>query len=696
MGTVPYLSPEQLRGEQPDQRSDLFSFGTVMYEMATGKQAFSGSQETAVDAIVNLQPRSPLLSNPVLPVELGRIIARALEKNPELRYQSAADLKADLLQIGKSTEVTKRPTSFPKRRRGGHRWRWAWAALLLPFPFLLPPVQHKVEAWLVPPPVRLAVLPFEADAETTSLASGMLHDISDVLASSHKNFLLIPSIDTEVYNIRTLELAKSAANATHVLSGKMQRRVDTVEVAAAVIEVDSRRVVSGFTAQYRLTELGLAAKAIIASVAGPLHLGRPIRAEAVAPPAYPYYVQGLYYLHQQGDKRNSQSANSAIGFFEKAIQLDPTSALPYVGLAYSQRQNYDHTKERQWLDLAQASVNEAEARNPDAVPVRWVAAQLKETLGSYDEAAKDYSRSIELDPKNAEAYRRLGSLYQRRNNPAGALANYRKAIELQPSYYMPRFNLASFYLQQQQYGEAEAEYRDVIRFAPDLRSAHKGLANVLMRRGQYSEAEAELRTAFRLGVASLGPEALLDMKPTWDNYYGFGNNYYFQQKYTEAIEFYKKASQLAPNNAQASAWATLADVYRCVSQPPEEFMDTYRHAIELTEKESTVNPGDGRSRARIASWRVFMDKTRALEEIRAALQLSPRDGLVQSRAALVYEDLGLREEALAAVKSAIELGHPVVEIQNCPTLKGLRQDPRYAAIIEKKPKEGLSIPTSNK
>jgi len=104
MGTVPYLSPERLRGEQPDPRSDLFSFGTVMYEMATGKQVFSGSHATAVDAILNVQPRSPLLSNPELPVELGRIIARALEKNREVRYQSAADLKADLLRIGKPTE----------------------------------------------------------------------------------------------------------------------------------------------------------------------------------------------------------------------------------------------------------------------------------------------------------------------------------------------------------------------------------------------------------------------------------------------------------------------------------------------------------------------------------------------------------------------------------------------------------------
>jgi non-specific serine/threonine protein kinase len=691
MGTVPYLSPEQLHGEQPDQRSDLFSFGTVMYEMATGKQAFSGSQETAVDAILNFQPPSPLLSNPQLPVELGRIIARALEKNRELRYQSAADLKADLLQISKSMELTEQSTSFIERRRGGHRWRWAWATLLLPFLFLLPPVQRKLQAWFVPPPVRLAVLPFEADAETTPLAFGMLHDISDVLASSHKKFLLIPFAETNGMYIGTLERAKSAANATHVLSGKMQRRVDTFEVSAAVIEVDSRRVVSDFTAQYRPTELGLAAKAITGSVAAGLHLGQPTRAEAVAQHAYPDYAQGLYYLRRD-DMRNSQSADSAIGFFEKAIQLDPTSPLAYAGLARSQLLNYYRTKERQWLDLAQASVNQAEARNPDAVWVRWTAGQLKRALGSYDEAAKDYNRAIELDPKNVEAYLLLASLYEQMNNPAGVVATYRKAIEVQPSFYRPRLSLAYFYLGRRQDGEAEAEFREVIRFAPDLGQAHMGLGNVLMFRRQYPEAEAELRTALRLHVSSLDPQALFDMKFVWVNFHLLGMNYYLQQKYNEAIDFYKKAAQLAPN--EASPWADLADAYRCVSQPLEVVMDTYRKAIELTEKR--LNPQDGKSRARIASWQVLTDKTRALEEIRAALQLSPRSYFVQSRAALVYEQLGMREEALEAVKSAIELGDPVVEIQNWPPLKELRQDPRYAAIIEKKPKEGLSIPTSNK
>jgi serine/threonine-protein kinase len=101
MGTVPYVSPEQLRGQQPDSRSDLFSFGTVLYEMATGHAAFSGALEAAVDAILHREPPSPRLLNPDLPAELGRILTKALEKNRERRYQSATEVKADLLRFSR-------------------------------------------------------------------------------------------------------------------------------------------------------------------------------------------------------------------------------------------------------------------------------------------------------------------------------------------------------------------------------------------------------------------------------------------------------------------------------------------------------------------------------------------------------------------------------------------------------------------
>ncbi len=503
-GALDYMAPELLKGQRASIAADIYAFGVILHEMVLGSR-----------------PESPGRIASGLPRRWKRVVSRCLQPEPAKRFAGARQALDSV---------------------DGRRRRWAWAALLLPFLLLLPPVRHAVEAWFAPPPIRLAVLPFEADTETMPLAAGVLYDASDRLASLRGNFLLIPLSDTERNNVRTLEQAKSVLNATHVLRGRMEKRVATLAVSAAVTEVDSRHVVSEFTAEYRLAELPLVAKALTGSVAAALHLRERIPAEAVAQAAYPYYVQGVYYL-----RRDAESADSAIGLFEKAIQLDPNSALPYAGLADAQLQNYRRRKGRQWLDLAQVSVNKAEARNPDAVAVRLVAGLLKETLGSYDKAAEDYRRAIELDPKSGEAYRQLGYLYESMNKPAEALATYRKAIEAEPSYHRPYLDLARFYFYRGQYREAEAEYRKVIQLAPDLAPGHNSLGVVLMDMGRYAEAESELRTALRLRESPLYLNNL-------------GVLFAYMGRDAEAAQFYERGIEKGASSDVL--YINLADSYR--------------------------------------------------------------------------------------------------------------------------------------
>jgi tetratricopeptide (TPR) repeat protein len=172
---------------------------------------------------------------------------------------------------------------------------------------------------------------------------------------------------------------------------------------------------------------------------------------------------------------------------------------------------------------------------------------------------------------------------------------------------------------------------------------------------------------------------------TWVSYYNLGTVLYVQKRYKDAIGMYKKATELMPTDARA--WGSLGDSYRFFPEFGEEMRDAYAHAIELTEKELMVNPNDGRKSARIATWRVVADKNRALKDISEALRLNPRDYFVLSRAAVLYEQHGMRDEALAFAKAAIELGFSVHELENWPPLERLVQDPRYKAFIKNRPRE---------
>ena len=211
MGTVAYMSPEQARGEELDARTDLFSFGAVLYEMATGNQAFSGTTSAIIfHAILGDAPTSPVQLNPELPAKLEEIINKTLEKDRGMRYQSASDIRTDLKRLKRDTESGRAlpmPQPYPTPQRLGRRARWAlisaFAVAVVLAVAAVPLLRQSLLRWLglSPMPVQknLVVLPFQAigGGENQVYCDGLTETVTSKLARIPS--LLVPPVSGWVW-----------------------------------------------------------------------------------------------------------------------------------------------------------------------------------------------------------------------------------------------------------------------------------------------------------------------------------------------------------------------------------------------------------------------------------------------------------------------------------------------------------------
>lgn len=453
MGTAPYMSPEQIRGELVDARTDIFSFGAVLYEMATGQPAFSGETTGQVrEAILTREPAPPRKLNSRIPVALERIVTKALKKKPQERYQRASELCADLI-----------------RMEGEIRNRWRRRAVLAAVPLFAVLVGLGWTLGWFRPGLRagqvrsIAVLPlanlsgdpaqeYFADGMTEQLTTdlgqiGALRVISRTSAMRYKGAKkTLPEIARELH-------------VDAVVEGSVERAGDQVRITAQLIEAPTDRHVWAKSYERDLRNvLGLqddVAQAIANEVRIKLtpqeqmHLAN---ARAVKPEAHEAYLRGLYELHKQ----KPESINQAIQLFQQAVTLDPNDALAYAAMADAY---YD-----------QSSL-------------------LRAPLEVMPRAKSAAARALELDEGLAEAHASLG--YVKLNfdwDWPGAEREFRRALDLNPSVPRGRAGYAHYLLTLRRTDEAIQELHRSETIDPLITESHVNLPYLLFNGRRYDEA----------------------------------------------------------------------------------------------------------------------------------------------------------------------------------------------------------------
>ena len=505
MGTVQYMSPEQALGKDADHRSDIFSTGIVLYQMATGQLPFSGSTPTeTITEIVRSEPRPVAELSPVSPPELERIVRKCLEKDPSRRYQSARELEVDLSNLKRDSEsgvtVTAPARSAPSR--AAILGVVAAAVLLVAIGFAL----IRSELWISRGGAieSIAVLPFEngtGDEESEYLCDGLteslintLSQIPDLKVISRRSTWAFKDSEEDPQSIGR-KLGVQA-----LLMGRLVQRGAQLAVSAELVDVADNHQLWGGRFNREQGDVLTIEQELTKTIAATLKIElsddtsqRLDRRYAVDPEAHRLYLQGRQFAIG-----SSREMNKAVEYFQQAIAMDPGYVDPYAGLAdaYMTQALHGVMAREEALEMSKAAVDEALAIDGSLAEALAASAERK-YLFEWDwvGAENDLKRAVELNP--GSDFARVSYAYF-----LSAIGRFDDAIEqatiakeidpLSPS----TFHLVAFSLMgKREYARAAAEFRAALDLNPNWTWGYIKLAKTYADNGQCEEAFATAEDA---------------------------------------------------------------------------------------------------------------------------------------------------------------------------------------------------------
>jgi serine/threonine protein kinase/Tfp pilus assembly protein PilF len=524
-GTLPYMAPEQLRGEPPDFRTDVYAVGIVLYEMATRRRPFEARLSTAlVDDIIHKPPPPPGELNPKLSPRLEGIILKCLEKEAANRYQSAKELSADLLMLLQASNAISPsvPNTGVRRRRGAILATGFVAISLLALVSVSKFANWRARmsgtASLKPPIRSLVVLPLENlshDPEQEYLAQGITDTLTSEL-SQIGSLKVISRYSAMRYKTGHKPLRDIARELgiDAVIEGSVQRAGNRFAMNVALVDPASERNIWAHPYDRDIRDAVSLEREIARDVASEIETKlttaektRLASSPSVRPEVYDLYLKGRFYW----DQRNPDAVRKGLEMFQQALEKDPTYALAYTGLAdaYSLLGSMGVMPISESHPKARAAANRALELDPNLAEAHAsLAAVLADYYWNWDEVEQHFRRAVELNPNYATAHQWRSENLSRLAHHEEAIAEARRARELDPLSPATSTSVALALYRARKYQEAIAAGRKLVAESRDSIPGHIHLGLAYVQVHQYEQALEEFEKASDLTHGAADPKGL--------------------------------------------------------------------------------------------------------------------------------------------------------------------------------------------